>query len=181
MNERMPITDRRWMIDHAILLQPDQHGAVRELGLIVNAQPRHLYIIADKFAEFWGEARAESAYSLRDWLDAGLTVTLGADRPVSPRPTPLMQIYVAVSRRTGWGDVVGAEQAITREEALRAITATSAYTSFEEDVKGTIEPGRCADFVVLGENPLEVAVADIPGIEIRATALGGEIVYGELH
>ncbi len=181
VNARIPITDRRWMIDHAILLQPDQHGAVRELGLIVNAQPRHLYIIADKFAEFWGEARAEQAYSLRDWLDAGLTVALGADRPVSPRSTPLMQIYVAVSRRTGWGDVVGADQAITRKEALRAITATSAYTSFEEDVKGTIEPGRYADFVVLGDNPMDVDVDDIPGIEIRATVLGGDVVYGELR
>jgi predicted amidohydrolase YtcJ len=180
-NARVPITDRRWMIDHAILLQPDQYGEVSELGLIVNAQPRHLYIIGDKFIEFWGASVAEGAYRLRDWLDHGLTVALGADRPVSPRSTPLMQIYIAVTRQTGTDVILGAEQAISREEAIRAITATSAYTSFEEDVKGTIEPGKYADFVVLAENPLTVAPETIKDIRIVATVLAGDTVYGALE
>lgn len=180
-NERESITDRRWMIDHAILLQPDQYDAVNNLGLIVNAQPRHLYIIADKFIEFWGRSVAEGAYRLNDWLDHGLTVTLGADRPISPRSTPLMQIYIAVTRKTGLGEILNADEAISRRQAIRAITATSAYTSFEEDVKGSIEAGKYADFVVLADNPLTVPEESIKDIEVLATVLAGDTVYGALE
>lgn len=178
VNKRTPITDRRWMIDHAILLQPDQYDKVKELGLIINAQPRHLYIIGDKFVEFWGRPIAEGAYRLRDWLDHGLTVALGADRPVSERSTPLMQIYIAVTRKTGWGDVLGADQAISTQEAIRAMTATGALTSFEENQKGSIEVGKYADFVVLDANPLTVPEEKFKDIGIVATVLAGNTVYG---
>jgi predicted amidohydrolase YtcJ len=179
-NAKTPITDRRWMIDHAILLQPDQYERVKKLGLIINAQPRHLYIIGDKMIEFWGRPVAEGAYRLRDWLDHGLTVALGADRPISERSTPLMQIYIAVTRKTGWGDVLGEDQGISREEAIRAMTATGAYTSFEEKLKGTIEVGKYADFVVLAANPLTVPAEDIRNLEIVATVLAGKTVYGSM-
>lgn len=179
-NSREPITERRWMIDHAILLQPDQYDAVKKLGLILNAQPRHLYIIGDKFIEFWGRAAAEGAYRLKDWLDHGVKVTLGADRPASHRSTPLMQIYIAVTRKTGWGEVLGAQQGISREQAIRAITETSAYTSFEEDVKGTIEAGKYADFVVLADDIMSVPADSIKDIEVLTTVLAGETVYGRL-
>jgi len=175
-----PIRDRRWMLDHAILLQPDHYPAVRELGLIVNAQPRHLYIISDKFREFWGDARAEQAYAFRDWLDAGLTVTLGADRPISFRASPLMQIYIAVTRRTGWGDTISPDQAISREEAIRAMTATSAYTSFEEHIKGSLEPGKYADFVVLSDDILSVPAEQLQDLAVIATVLAGTVVFGAL-
>jgi hypothetical protein len=178
-NAQAPIGDRRWMIDHAILLKPDQYDKVRELGLIINAQPRHLYIIGDKFIEFWGREVAEGSYRLKDWLEHGLKVTLGADRPVSRRSAPLMQIYIAVTRKTGWGDVLGPDEVISREQAIRAITAASAYTSFEEDVKGSIEPGKYADFVVLDADILEVPAEAIKDIGVVATVLGGRVVYGE--
>jgi hypothetical protein len=179
-NSQESILERRWMIDHAILLQPDQYERVKQLGLIINAQPRHLYIIGDKFIEFWGRPVAEGSYRLRDWLDNGLMVALGADRPVSPRSTPLMQITIAVTRHTGWGGVLGAGQEITREEAIRAATATGAYTSFEENVKGTVESGKYADFVVLADNILTVPAETIKDIKVVATVLGGKIVYGSL-
>lgn len=179
-NTQTPITGRRWMIDHAILMQPDQYERIKHLGLIVNAQPRHLFIIGDKFIEFWGRPMAEMSYRLRDWLDHGLTVTLGADRPISFRSSPLMQIHIAVTRETGWGGVLGSDQGISREEAIRAITATSAYTSFEENVKGTIEPDKYADFVVLDDDILKVPAETIKDIGIVATVLAGETVYGSL-
>jgi predicted amidohydrolase YtcJ len=179
-NKQVPITDRRWMIDHAILLKPDQYDKVRDLGLIINAQPRHLYIIGDKFIDFWGREVAEGAYRLKDWLDDGLTVALGADRPISRRSAPLMQIYIAVTRKTGWGDVLGPAEAISREQAIRAITATSAYTSFEENVKGSIESGKYADFIVLDADILEVPAESIKDIGVVATVLGGQLVYGKL-
>jgi predicted amidohydrolase YtcJ len=177
---RTSIIGRRWMIDHAILLQPDQYDRVKQLDLIINAQPRHNYIIGDKFVEFWGRQRAEMAYRFRDWLDNGIVVAFGADRPISVRCTPLMQIYLAITRRIGTGDVLGPDQGISREEAIRAITYTAAYTSFEEDKKGSIEVGKYADFVVLAEDILTVPAEDIKDIEVVATVLAGEPVYGSL-
>ena len=179
-NAETPIAGKRWMLDHAILLQPDQYDRIKELELIVNAQPRHNYIIGDKFIEFWGKPLADMSYRFRDWIDNGVMTTFGADRPISVRSTPLMQIDIAVTRQTGWGGVLGADQGISREEAIRAITQLSAYTSFEEDAKGSIEPGKYADLVVLAEDILTVPAEDISDIEVVATVLGGKVVYGSL-
>lgn len=180
VNSRTPIADRRWMLDHAILLQPDQYARVRKLRLIVNAQPRHNFIIGDKFIELWGRRRAEMAYRFRDWLDNGITLTLGADRPISFRASPIMQIYIAVTRRTGWGGVLGADQGITREDAIRALTRTAAYTSFDEATKGSIEPGKYADFIVLSDDILSVPAESIKDVGVVATVLAGRVVHGSL-
>ena len=178
VNEQMDITDRRWIVDHGILLQPDHYERVKKLGLIVLPQPRHLYIIGDKFIEHWGEELAHVSYRLRDWLDNGIKFSLGADKPVSTRSRPILQIYIAVTRGTGWGGVLGPDQGLTREEAIRGITLDSAYVSFEEDVKGSIEPGKYADFVVLSDDILTVPAEDIKDIEVETTVLAGNVVYG---
>ena len=178
VNGQINIQDRRWIVDHGILLQPDHYERVKKLGLIVLPQPRHLYIIGDKFIEHWGEDLAHKSYRLRDWIDNGIRFSLGADKPVSSRSRPLMQIYIAVTRGTGWGGVLGADQGLTREEAIRGITLDSAYTSFEEDIKGSIETGKYADFVVLSDDILTVPGEDIKDIEVEATVLAGNVVYG---
>lgn len=178
VNEQIDITDRRWIVDHGILLQPDHYERVKDLGLIVLPQPRHLYIIGDKFIEYWGEELAHVSYRLRDWIDNGIKLSLGADKPVSSRSKPIMQIYVAVTRGTGWGGVLGPDQGLTREEAIRGITLDSAYTSFEEDIKGSIEPGKYADFVVLSDDILTVPAEDIQHIEVETTVLAGNVIYG---
>ena len=178
VNSRIDITDKRWIVDHGILLQPDHYDRVKKLGLLVLPQPRHLYIIGDKFIEHWGEELAHKSYRLRDWLDNGIKLSLGADKPVSSRSKPIMQIYVAITRGTGWGGKLGPDQGLTREEAIRGITLDSAYVSFEEDVKGSIEPGKYADFVVLSDDILTVPAETIKDIEVEATVLAGKVVYG---
>ena len=178
VNSRIDITDKRWIVDHGILLRPDHYERIKKLGLIVLPQPRHLYIIGDKFIEHWGEELAHQSYRLRDWLDNGIKFSLGADKPVSVRSKPIMQIYVAVTRGTGWGGVLGPDQGLTRAEAIRGITLDSAYVSFEEDVKGSIEPGKYADFVVLSDDILTVPAETIKDIEVEATVLAGKVVYG---
>ncbi len=178
VNEQIDITDRRWIVDHGILLQPDHYERVKALGLIVLPQPRHLYIIGDKFIEHWGEELAHQSYRLRDWLDNDIKFSLGADKPVSSRSKPIMQIYVAVTRGTGWGGKLGPDQGLTREEAIRGITLDSAYVSFEEDVKGSIEPDKYADFIVLSDDILTVPAETIKDIEVEATVLAGKVIYG---
>lgn len=174
------IRDRRWMIDHAILLHPDQYDRVRRLGLLINAQPRLLHIIGDKFVEYWGLPRAERAFSLRDWRDHGIRFTLGADRPASFRASPLMLIYFAATRRIGPGSVLGPDQSISVQEALTAITRDAALTSFDEGNKGSIEVGKYADMAVLSDDLLSVPPESVKDIKVVATIVSGKLVYGAI-
>ena len=112
-------------------------------------------------------------------LTRGARLAFGSDWFVAP-PTPLAGIYAAVTRRTldgkrpeGWVPA----QKITVEEALRAYTATAAYASFEEDLKGTLEPGKLADFVILDRDLTQVPPTEIRGVRVVATYVGGRAVF----
>ena len=85
-----------------------------------------------------------------------------------------------MTRGTGWGGRLGPDQGISRQAAIRSVTINGAYTSFEEQVKGSIEPGKYADFVVLSGDILKVGAEKIRDLKVLATVLGGRIVYGSL-
>ena len=91
--------------------------------------------------------------------------------------SPLLGMYVAVTRRTDEGEPIGPEQKISIEDALKAYTITSAYASFEENIKGSIETGTLADFVVLSEDPYVVEPEKIKDIEVKMTIIGGRVIY----
>lgn len=123
----------------------------------------------------FGPDRIETTYACRSILDAGVILTFGSDWPVAPL-SPLAGVYAAVTRRTtdganpeGWLP----EQKIGVEEALTAYTAANAYANFEEDVGGTLEIGKRADFFVLNEDPRSVDPSDIPEITVLLTVVGG--------
>ena len=179
-NSKTDITQRRWMIDHAFLLLPDHYPRVKALGVIINAQYMLNAQLGALILKAWHRPLADKMMNYKDWLDAGLMFTNGADGPVSYHPWPLYQIYGAVTRKTMWGGVLGPDQGITREQAIRAVTSWSAYTSFEEKVKGSIEPGKYADFVVLSDDVLTVPAEKIKDIKVLATVLGGRPVFGSL-
>ena len=180
-NARTSITGKRWMIDHAILLQPDQYDRVKKLGLIINAQPRHNFIIGDKFIEFWGRPRAEMAYRFRDWLDNGIMLALAAAAHFLSCQSSDANLHRSDYRRTGWGGILGPDQAISREEAIRAITLNSAYTTRRGgQEEASIATGKYADFVVLSQDILTVPVEELKDIAVTATVLAGELVYGSL-
>jgi predicted amidohydrolase YtcJ len=105
----------------------------------------------------------------------------GSDGPVSYFSEPIYEIYGMVTRKTRWGGSLGPDQGITREQAIRSVTINGAYTSFEEKVKGSIEPGKYADFVVLSDDILTVPADNIKDIKVLATVLGGKPVYGTLQ
>ena len=167
-----PIRERRWTIEHGFLPRADQFPRLNRLGLLVAAQ-HHLYLAGPSLEKYWGRERAHRVTPMRAYLDAGVRVSAGSDSPVVPYP-PLWVFHHLVTRDTISGGVFGPEERITPEEALRALTGEYAYLTFEEAIKGSLEPGKLADFVVLSDD-LRTAPAD--GIEVVMTVVGGEIVY----
>jgi predicted amidohydrolase YtcJ len=123
-----------------------------------------------------GPARHGWLYRHRSLLDAGLTLPGSSDRPVA-LGAPLLGIHDMVNRRTGSGAPYNPAEAITAAAALRAYTWGSAYASHQEDVKGSITPGKLADFVVLSGDPTAVAAPDIAGLAVLATFVAGQCHY----
>ncbi|WP_339793124.1 amidohydrolase family protein [uncultured Imperialibacter sp.] len=171
--------DRRFRIEHAQHILPDDFARFAELNIIASVQPYHA-IDDGRWAEkVIGAERIKTTYAFKSLLDAGARVVFGSDWFVAP-PIPLEGIYAAVTRQTldgadpdGWVP----EQKITAEQALRAYTVDAAYASFEEDIKGSLEPGKLADFVVLDKNILSIPGDEIRSTKVIATFVGGKLVF----
>lgn len=179
-NEILPISDRRWMIDHAFLILPDHYADIRRLGLLINSQSMHNYQLGELILEAWKVPLAHMSERYRDWVDNGIIFANGSDGPVAYIENPLVFIYATITRNSAWGGRLGPDQGLSREEAIRSVTSWSALTSFEEHAKGSIEPGKYADFVVLSDDVLTVPLEEIKDISVLATVLGGKVIYGEL-
>ncbi|HMG88825.1 MAG TPA: amidohydrolase [Chryseolinea sp.] len=171
--------DRRFRIEHAQHIAPADFKRFAELDVIPSVQPYHA-IDDGRWAEkFIGHERSTRTYAFKSLLDANAKLAFGSDWFVAP-PTPLEGIYAAVTRRTlddknpeGWIP----EQKITVEEALRAYTANAAYASFEEGVKGSLEQGKLADFVVLEKDITSIPATEIRNVSVLMTCVGGKTVF----
>jgi len=179
-NSQTPIVKRRWMIDHAFLLGPQHYDRVKRLGLIINSQYMHNYQLGALILKAWKRPLADRSEPYAEWLRNGVMFAGGSDGPISYHAEPLLEIYGEVTRGTGWGGRLGPDQGIGREQAIRSVTINGAYTTFEEGVKGSIEPGKYADFVVLSGDILKVPAEKIRDLKVLATVLGGRTVYGSL-
>jgi predicted amidohydrolase YtcJ len=172
--------DRRFRIEHAQHLRPQDYGRFRELGVIPSMQPYHV-IDDGRWAEGRiGPKRCASSYAFRSLLDAGARLAFGSDWSVAPL-SPILGIDAAVNRRTLDGKHPGGwfpEQRIGVAEAVEAYTLTSSYAAFEEKDRGSIETGKLADLVVLSRDILAGAERDhIAEAEVVATIVGGRIVH----
>jgi len=148
---------------------------MKKLALVISAQD-HLYLAGPSLVSYWGPARAARTTPMRTYLDQGFIVAGGTDSAVVPYP-PLWVIYHFVSRDTISGGVMGADQKISRKEALQVETINNAYLTFDEHVKGSIEPGKLADLVVLPEDILTCPDKHIEQMQVALTIVGGRIVY----
>jgi predicted amidohydrolase YtcJ len=180
-NRQTPITGRRWMIDHAFLLGPSEYPRVKKLGLIINSQYMHNYELGALILKAWKRPLADRSEPYREWLQNGIMFAGGSDGPISYYAEPLLEIYGEVTRGTQWGGKLGPDQGISRADAIRSVTINGAYTSFEEKVKGSIEAGKYADFVVLSGDILKVPAEQIRDLHVLATVLGGRTVFGVLQ
>jgi predicted amidohydrolase YtcJ len=171
--------DRRCRIEHAQHLTTADIPRFGKLHVIASMQPYHLLDDGHWAEKRIGPERAKSSYAFRSLLDTGATLAFGSDWPVAPA-VPLMGIYAAVTRRTldgerpnGWVP----EQKITVAEAVRAYTMGSAFASFDETKKGSLDVGKLADIVVLSDDIFTIDPVDIAKTKVDVTIFDGEIVY----
>jgi predicted amidohydrolase YtcJ len=171
-----PIAGKRWTIEHAFVSRPEQLARMKKLDLILSVQD-HLYLAAPALKNYLGHARAARITPVKTYLDAGLPVVGGTDSPVVPF-NPFFEFYHFLTRDTITDGVYGAEEAVaSRETLLRMITINYAKLTGEADIKGSIEPGKLADFVVLSEDLLTVAPKKIPAMHALLTYVGGREAY----
>jgi predicted amidohydrolase YtcJ len=176
--ERGP-RDRRWRIEHAQHLRPQDVARLSRLGVIASMQPSHLADDGRWAERAIGAARAKTTYAVRSLLDAGARVVFGSDWFVAP-PVPVEGLAAAVTRQTadgrhphGW--IPG--ERITIDAAMRAYTSEAAFASFEEGVKGRLAPGLLADVVVLEPDPFAVGPEEIAACRVACTVAGGETIF----
>ncbi|NLS97047.1 MAG: amidohydrolase [Planctomycetaceae bacterium] len=168
---------RRWRIEHAQHLHPDDIPRFARLGVTATMQGNHCTSDGPFVVSRLGEKRArEGAYGWRSLLDAGATVINGTDTPVED-VDPLGSFYASVTRRLADGTPFFAEQCMTREEALRSYTLDAAWAAFEEDLKGSLAPGKLADVVVLSSDLLTCPEEEILSTRVEYTIVGGKIGY----
>ena len=136
---------RRWSIEHAFIGRRDQLPRMKALGVAIAAQS-HLFLAGPSLVKYWGPARAAITTPAKMYLDAQLPVSSGSDAPVVPYP-PLWTLYHFITRDTISGGVLGPDQRVSRQDALRMATINNAWLNMEERTKGSIEPGKFADLV----------------------------------
>lgn len=172
-----PREDARHRIEHCQMVRKDQLDAIAELNLSPSFFVGHVYYWGDRHRDiFMGPERAAGISALRSSIDRGIRFTVHDDTPVTP-VNPLQLVWVGVNRLTKTDQVLGPDERITPLEALRTITIDAAWQNFEEDIKGSIAPGKLADFVILDGNPLTVDPTAIRDIQVLETIVGGETVY----
>ena len=169
--------DLRFRIEHAQHIHPDDIPRFGELGVIAAMQAVHATSDGPWVLEKLGDERARTgAYVWRSLLDSGAVVTNGTDAPVED-VNPLPSYFAAVTRELPDGTRFYPEEALTREEALYSYTMAAAWSAFEEDVKGSLTPGKYADIVVLTKDILTVPDEEIPEVEVAMTIVGGKVVW----
>jgi len=174
-NAERSIVGKRWTIEHGFIPQSDQFPRMKALDLVISAQD-HLYLAGPSLVRYWGAQRAAWTTPMRAYLDRHFIVAGGTDSSVVPYP-PLWVIYHFVTRDTISGGVLGPDQRISRQEALRVETINNAYLTFEEAMKGSIEPGKLADLVVLPEDILTCPDKHIQQMRVSMTMVGGRVAY----
>ena len=167
--------DPRFRLEHCTVVNPSLIQRIAKLGAIPTPFSTYVYYHGEKMKEY-GAERLNWMFAVRSFLDAGVRVTQASDYPPGPFE-PMMALQSSVTRTGMHGTVWGPRQRVTVEEAIRVGTLNGAYASYEENLKGSIEPGKLADLVVLGRDPTQVDPMTIIDIPIERTMVGGRWVF----
>jgi predicted amidohydrolase YtcJ len=185
LDRERPIAPTRSHVIHGSMQSPASIARMRKLGILANVQPDWLYFDVPALSKVFGLENLRWFYPLRSYIDNGIIVSGGSDqmigldknRAVNPY-NPFLNMWMSITRRTAAGDVVFPEECITREEALKMYTIWAAYMQFAEKSRGSIEPGKLADLVVVDRDFLTCPVDQIKDIEPVMTIVGGKVVFG---
>ena len=175
-------TRRRIRLEHVQLAAPEDIARMARLGIVASVQPFHAVVDRDTAERHWGQ-RHRRAYAYQTLQKSGIPLALGSDLPVDTAD-PLRILHAAVTRRNDQEPERSAwvpDQALSVSEALWAYTMGAAYAGGQEMHQGSLEPGKLADMVVLGEDPWRLPVERLAGAPILATLVGGNLVYGALE
>jgi predicted amidohydrolase YtcJ len=186
VNRIKPIKERRFSIIHGNFFTREAIRRMNELGVYANMQPAWFERDADAMRYILGEERIRTFHPYRSLVDAGVIVNGGSDHMVkwdantAINPyNPFVAMWTVITRTTDRGSVIMPSEALTREEALKMYTINNAWASFEESLKGSVEPGKLADMAVLSDDILTCPVDKIKDIESLKTILGGRIVFSQ--
>lgn len=174
-----PRDDHRHRVEHLgnWLVNDERLALIKRTGVLPVPNIPFMHYIWDSLLACIGEERLEGSFNIRDMLDAGIQITSGSDGPAYWPLDSLRDLGTCVARKTWTGTTVGADQAISVDEAIRMFTINAAYNAFEEKIKGSIETGKLADFAVLAESPHEVEPERIKDIPVDMTICNGDIAF----
>lgn len=170
-----PRNDPRFRLEHCTVINDEILKRIKKLNVIPNPFSTYVYFHGEKMVAY-GKDRLENMFAVRSFLDAGINVTQTSDYPPGPFE-PMMAIQSSVTRTDMSGNVWGASQKISVEEALKVGTINGAYASYEEHIKGSLEINKLADLVVLDEDPTQIEPDKIIDIKIERTMVNGNWVY----
>jgi predicted amidohydrolase YtcJ len=181
---QQPSLDPRYTLIHAYFVHPDSAARAARLGVLVDTQPAWYFKDADALSTGLGRDRLAHFIGLRTLRQAGVEVAIntdhmfGVDRDEALNPfNPFLTIYAATTRRTESGAIISADEAVSRQEALRMMTSAAARFSFDEKTRGSIEVGKLADFVVLDADIMTCSPERLRSIRSDVTVVGGRIAY----
>jgi predicted amidohydrolase YtcJ len=174
--QQHPRQDHRHRIEHCMLTDEPLVDRIAALGIVPVLNPSFLWVFGDGYLRDYGEERCSRFFQSRLFQQKGVRFAITSDAPIVTA-NPLMSIEIAVTRRTKGGHVLGSEQSIDVMQAIRACTIDAAYTGFEENIKGSIEPGKLADLVVLSGDILAIPPDQIHDLKADMTILDGNVVY----
>ncbi|MBS0210058.1 MAG: amidohydrolase family protein [Planctomycetes bacterium] len=179
-----PISERRFTLIHAYFPTLDGAARAAKLGVCVDTQTAWFYKDGDALADALGQSRIETFIGVNRWRKAGVHVALNSDHMQGFDPdsslnpyNPFLTMYAAVSRRTEGGKVIGADQRVSRTDALRMMTQDAAWLHFDDEKKGTLEVGKLGDLAVLTDDYFVCDEAKIPALRALLTVVGGLVVY----
>ena len=178
------LKDRRFRLVHAQVMSNEDIKRAGEHKIVAEVQPFHVADDMRWMEERIGNVRSKGAYAFRRLWDAGVIVSFGSDSPGTNASryylNPMLGLYSAVTRKTltgapesGWFP----NERLTIQEAIRAYTYNTAYASFEDHIKGSLEPGKLADIVILSDNLIQIDPNKIKDVSVKTTIVGGKIIF----
>jgi predicted amidohydrolase YtcJ len=171
--------DRRWFLDHFTIMPPEATMKIMaQDGIMISQQPNFLYNLEARYEKYLDDERLAHNNSVATPLAHGIFIAFSSDNlPIGP----MVGLYAAVTRKGPSGRVHGGSEAIPRDLAIRMYTANTAYLSWEEGIKGTLEAGKLADMIVLDHDPLTVPADQLLTTKVDMTFVGGKLVYARKH